>query len=224
MPDVTHIFFDYGGLLARCAVTPGTLRRGHRKAAAYLAAYGFPVTVEQIERAREPVLQDYRAARRHHREWPLNYIVERTLQELRLPVSGRTLERHAMAIAGLYERSDHDYRMFPDLKEVIPALAKHATLGIISNCPHSSAEHELEKEGLLRHFSYRTYSGELGFRKPLASVFEYVLLYAGVDNPRQAVYVSHERKDLLGARGAGMTGVLIRRDKGETLHRLLRYI
>lgn len=216
---ITHLFFDYGDLLGQCSVSEQTLRRAHRKAAQYLRAHGHPVTARQLEEARTPVLREYFAARRKHYEWPLERILEGTLRALDIPAGQRRLHD----LARLYERFDHDERLFPDVVEVIPRLAERRTLGIISNCPHSSSEATLAAHGLLKHFPHRVYSHETEVRKPLQSIYDFALLCAGVDDPRTTVYVSHEERDLLGAHGAGMRTALIRRDKGETLHKLLRY-
>jgi FMN phosphatase YigB (HAD superfamily) len=222
MADITHAFFDYGGLIADCKVTEQTLRRAHKKAAAYLAAHGVPVTHSQLETARKPVIHDYLEQRRYHVEWPLERIIDGTLERLAVPARCRSRELLA-ALVDIYERNDHDVKLFPDVRKILPRIAERAELGIISNCPHASAEIELGKHGLLDLFGYRMFSCHIGVRKPLPSVYAWAMMFAGAD-PERSLYVSHEKSDLYGARGAGMKTLMVDRSKGETLHKLLRYV
>lgn len=84
-------------------------------------------------------------------------------------------------------------------------------LGVISNASHELPErlHQLQ---LARHFDTITYSWEVGVEKPSPRIFRTALKRLGVEASR-AVHVGDSYEaDVLGARGVGITPMLIDRD------------
>ena len=103
------------------------------------------------------------------------------------------------------------WHIFPD---VIPALdvieAAGIRMAVISNWMWEATElvHELE---LARHFEVLIISAQVGYQKPNEGIFRAALERTGV-SPERAVHVGDSyRADVVGARAAGITPVLIAR-------------
>jgi putative hydrolase of the HAD superfamily len=104
---------------------------------------------------------------------------------------------------------DTDYaslHLFPGVVETLELLASGFLLGVISNAEtYQSAK--LECLRIAPFFSAVALSGEAGFRKPDARIFEYALRLAGVD-ASEAVFVGDRLDvDIGGARAAGLKTV-----------------
>lgn len=99
----------------------------------------------------------------------------------------------------------------PGTVEALTALtAAGLKLGILSNTfIHKSAlERHLEQEGLLRFFPVRLYSYEYPWRKPNVKIFIEAAKSIGAE-PARIVFVGDLiKKDVAGARAAGMIPVL----------------
>lgn len=98
--------------------------------------------------------------------------------------------------------------------DVIPALevlrARGYRLAIVSNTfiPGFVLDRHLESHNLLEYFPVRVYSSEVGYRKPHRRIFQIALEALGV-SCRDAVFVGDTiKKDMLGARRAGMRTIL----------------
>ena len=103
------------------------------------------------------------------------------------------------------------YRMFAD---VIPALDAVAARGlrcaVVSNWD-CSLPAVLAQLGIAERFAMVSVSAVMGFRKPDPRIFEHALAALGVQ-PEQAIHVGDDpRRDVDGARSAGLRAVLIDR-------------
>lgn len=96
-----------------------------------------------------------------------------------------------------------------DTAEVLAALASRGyTLGVISNAD-GRIEGDLGRLGLRRHFATVVDSHVVGVEKPDRRIFDLALARLGVP-PAGALYVGDVFAiDVLGARGAGLTAVLM---------------
>ena len=202
------IFFDYGGLLARCVLTPETVLRAHRKAQEALSSEGVDIALEELTASFSRSIDDYRRARQDLREWTLYEIIKNTLPHVTEPV--------LRVVTGVYRRYDHDSFVYEDVKEVLPVLATEHDLGIVSDCPHDSLRDDLTEVGVLCVFKTLTFSHEVGYRKPHPKIYLTALERAQAV-PSNSLFVSHDKTDLEGAQNVGMNVLLINRDAGETL-------
>jgi putative hydrolase of the HAD superfamily len=107
--------------------------------------------------------------------------------------------------------------VYPD---VLPCLGAMRDAGVrmcvISNFVWGGVElfHDLELAG---HFEHMVVSARVGFQKPNEGIFRHALDLMRVD-PSRAWHVGDSyRADVLGARRAGMHGVMIARDVADTL-------
>lgn len=108
-------------------------------------------------------------------------------------------------------------RVDPEAAPTLDALrAAGLRVGLCSNAPYrtQSMHEQLEHVGLRAHLDAVTFSGEVGWRKPSARIFEAALSQLGAA-PAQSLMVGDSlREDALGARDAGLAAVLLERDGG----------
>ncbi len=121
-------------------------------------------------------------------------------------------EKIVLRLLGMMQQAKMDLVLFNDVPAVLDALKKrHLKLGLISNIEQNMTA-TLEKLGLSSKLDIIVTSQDVGFTKPKPEIFQYALKKAGV-NPAEAVYVGDQYQvDVIGAKGAGMQGILIDRD------------
>lgn len=139
----------------------------------------------------------------------------RVLEEIR--VGGSTADRDGLA-ARIRERWDEvDSIMKPVLyPESVPLLRRLKregfVLGLISNAPPNT-EQTVAQLGLNKYLDPVVISGILGYAKPNPLIFQHAMKLASV-RPRESMHVGDlYDTDIVGARSAGMTPVMIDRDK-----------
>jgi putative hydrolase of the HAD superfamily len=121
-------------------------------------------------------------------------------------------EKIVLRLLGAMQQAKMDLILFDD---VIPALddlkKRDLKIGLISNVEQNMSV-TLEKLGLASRLDIIVTSQDAGFAKPKPEIFRYALKKAGV-KPADAVYVGDQyRVDIVGAKGAGLQGILIDRD------------
>ncbi|HEY8772769.1 MAG TPA: HAD-IA family hydrolase [Candidatus Limnocylindria bacterium] len=107
-----------------------------------------------------------------------------------------------------------NWHVFPDATPALEALRSRGLIvGAVSNWVWQLPEllHALE---LVSHFDFIAASSRIGFEKPRPEIFRWALEQAGVE-PSEAIHVGdHIDADVAGARGVGISSVLIdRRDR-----------
>ena len=102
--------------------------------------------------------------------------------------------------------------LYPDAEPTLIRLAGDGySLGLISNAP-ADTQKAVEALGLTKYLSTVVISGLVGYTKPHPEIFRIALREAGV-RADEAVHVGDlYEADVVGARNAGMNGVLIDRD------------
>lgn len=212
-PPLRAVLFDAGLTLIR-SVTPA-----EDVAAEALAEFG--IVVERPELAAAMLrTDDYLVQTWHQGDW---WASEATVRLLFVnayraglgglpPIDGDDALLSALA-ARVYVKY-HDARhwaLFPDVLPTLVALrAAGVTLGVVSDWGHGLESILLELE-LGDYFAFLVVSSRLGIAKPDPGVFEMALNRIGVP-ARDAVYIGDTYvKDVLGARAAGLTPVLLDR-------------
>lgn len=109
-------------------------------------------------------------------------------------------------------REDIVVHAYEDAEPALQAVkAAGYRIGVISNATHDIPE-RLRELGLSPYFDAVAYSFEVGVEKPHPAIFTKALERLGVEGS-QAVHVGDDyRADVLGARGVGMTPMLIARE------------
>jgi HAD superfamily hydrolase (TIGR01549 family) len=102
--------------------------------------------------------------------------------------------------------------LYPDAKPTLEKLAGDGyVLGLISNAPADTSR-AVDALGLTKYLGTIVISGVVGYTKPHPEIFRIALREAGVD-ASEAVHVGDlYEADVVGARSAGMKGILIDRD------------
>lgn len=102
--------------------------------------------------------------------------------------------------------------LYPDVEPVLGKLVSLGfRLGLVSNAPPETAK-TVEELGLKRYIRHIIISGVVGYTKPNPEIFRIALSEASV-SPRETVHVGDVyASDIVGARNAGITGVLLDRD------------
>ncbi|QQG48609.1 MAG: HAD-IA family hydrolase [archaeon] len=206
------VFFDLGGTLL--------VMRRDKIFSRVLSASGFTVPLESVHRAyvgNEP--------------WWLSRYGNRELTPDQTEEAYR--EKDAMVFAALFpeERKekaievsklarsmwpqlekDIPLELYPDAEPVMEELVNDGySVGLVSNAPPDTSK-VVESLGLDRYASTVVISGLVGCSKPSPEIFRIALRRAGF-SPEEAVHVGDVYEaDVVGARSAGMLGVLIDRD------------
>ncbi len=121
-------------------------------------------------------------------------------------------EKIVLRLLGIMQQVKMDLILFDDVLPALDDLKKRGLIiGLISNIEQSMTT-ALDKLGLSAKLDNVVTSQDAGFTKPNPGIFQYALEKSGV-KPADAVYVGDQyRVDIVGAKGAGMQGVLIDRD------------
>jgi putative hydrolase of the HAD superfamily len=97
---------------------------------------------------------------------------------------------------------------FPQTHEILAQLKTRYKLGVVSDAQSAYGVPELRAVGLADFFDTIVISGDYGYRKPDARLFQAALTRLEVI-PEEAIYVGNDRfRDIMGARHAGMRTVL----------------
>lgn len=212
-PPLRAVVFDAGLTLIR-SVTPVA-----GVAAEVLGRAGLPFDPATLATAMARA-DAYLEATWHHGDW---WASEHTVRELfitayriglvTLPGVGDASGRADRVAADIYA-AYHDIRHWAAFPDVVPTLealrGAGVTMGVISDWGHGLESILLELE-LGEYFTFLVVSSRLGISKPHPEVFRMALDRIHVP-PASAVYIGDTYvKDVLGARAAGLTPVLLDR-------------
>ena len=100
-----------------------------------------------------------------------------------------------------------NYIPYPGITEVLETLSRTHRLGIISDT-WPSIEQQLDYLGVLRYFSFHTYSCNLGTFKPDRRMYLDALNQCGVP-ASETVFIDDGVRNLDGAAALGITPILI---------------
>ena len=104
------------------------------------------------------------------------------------------------------------FKSFSDSLPALQALkSKNMRMGVISNIGEEIDSY-LDKSGFTDYFAYKITSFEAGCDKPQPQIFQLALKRAGVSASETLFVGDQYDLDVLGARGAGITPILIDRD------------
>jgi len=129
-------------------------------------------------------------------------------------------EQLPLFLAELYRgASRRRLALYPYVRAVLDALHTRFPLAVVSDGQSAYARAELHQVGLLDYFDPIVVSGDHGFRKPDARMFELATTTLGVE-PGQVLYVGNDMyRDVYGARAAGLPTVLFESDQGTRVYR-----
>jgi len=97
---------------------------------------------------------------------------------------------------------------FPQTEEILARLKTRYRMAVVSDAQSAFGLSELRAVGLADYFAPIVISGDYGYRKPDARLFQAALTELQV-RPEEAVFVGNDRfRDILGARQVGMKTIL----------------
>ncbi len=97
---------------------------------------------------------------------------------------------------------------FPQTHEILAQLKTRYRLAVVSDAQSAYGVPELRAAGLAEYFAPIVISGDYGYRKPDARLFQTALTELQV-RPEEAIFVGNDRfRDVLGARRVGMKTIL----------------
>jgi len=206
------VFFDLGGTLL--------VMRRDRIFRRVLQEVGRDVDLERIHSA-------YLKAE----SWWLSYYGARVLSEEETAEAYRDLDQKVFSALYPGESGQEAFRIsklvrkrWPELETEIPLelypdaeptlerlVGDGYALGLISNAPADTGR-VVRALGLTKYLSTIVISGVVGYTKPHPEIFRIALREVGVD-ASEAVHVGDlYEADVIGARNAGMEGILVDRD------------
>jgi HAD superfamily hydrolase (TIGR01549 family) len=108
--------------------------------------------------------------------------------------------------------------LYPDAEPLLAKLVDDGyTCALVSNAPPDT-DRVVEALGLKRYLKHVVISGIVGYSKPHPEIFRIAMRDAGVQ-PDQVIHVGDlYESDVVGAKNAGIEGVLIDREGTETGH------
>ncbi len=210
MVNSPSIFLDYGELIFNYDFNKDTLLRAHKIALQHINSRNGRISLEQLSGVHNTSIKAYLESRIDDTEWPMERIMGLMFENL-----GLNGNISISDISDIYKLNDHDATPMPTTLETLPELAKMGKLGIISNLPHDSLIYELKENDLFDFFKTITVSYQVGYRKPHPAIYLEAMKRTHT-TPSQSIFISHDEKEVDGARNVGMTSLLAK-NLGEAL-------
>jgi putative hydrolase of the HAD superfamily len=219
--DIRALIFDINGTLIDIE-TDERMEQAYRAVAHFLTYQGislhrgevlnlyFQIMKEQFERSTEifpefDVVAVWREVLERHASNCTRTLAPGKLQQL--PLFLAELQR------GISRKR---LSLFPQVLEVLDQLREHYLLAVVSDAQSAYALPELNAVGLHGYFDPVIISGDYGYRKPDARLFQKALDGLQV-SPGQAIFIGNDGyRDIFGARQLGIKTVLFRHTQDMT--------
>lgn len=206
MNGIRAVGFDLFNTLI--TVEPHALEHAVSTLTRSLQEEGLVVEPEAFRTAhRQAALQHIAETRLDGRETHNRFWISTALQQLGWEVEPYD-PRIARAVEVYFGAFIEFCHLIPGTREMLAALKECYPLGLLSNFTHPSAARAiLDGVGITACFQVVLISGEVGYRKPHASVFQLLVEKLGVA-PEQLLYVGDDPEpDIDGACNAGLRPV-----------------
>ena len=107
-------------------------------------------------------------------------------------------------------------RLYPQVQETLDQLRSYYSMAVVSDAQSAYAIPELRAVGLLKYFDPIIVSGDYGYRKPDARLFQKALDALQV-RPEQALFLGNDLyRDIFGAQQTGMKAIFVSSNQGNT--------
>ncbi len=213
--DIRALIFDINGTLIDIE-TDERMEQAYRAIAHFLTYQGitlhrwealnlyFQIMKEQFERSTEIFPEfDVVAVWRE--------ILKRQGSDVTRSLPPRKLQQLPLFLAELQRGiSRKRLSLFPQVLEVLNQLREHYLLAVVSDAQSAWALPELRAVGLHEYFDPVVITGDYGYRKPDARLFQTALDRLQV-LPNQAIFIGNDGyRDIFGARQLGIKTILFR--------------
>ena len=206
MKNIRAIGFDLFNTLI--TVEPQTLQEAHGRLFGSLMESGFQLDEDAFRKAHRQAALDHLAeCQKSGRETHNRFWISAALAEQGCQVSPEDW-RIAAAVEGYFSAFLEYCRLIPGTGSMLETVKAKYRLGLLTNFTHGpAARNILDYLGITPFFSIILISGELGYRKPHASVFLKLIEQFGAE-PNQILYVGDDPEpDIEGARAVGLQPV-----------------
>jgi putative hydrolase of the HAD superfamily len=217
--EVAAIAFDVNGTLIDIR-TEDDREDAFRAVGHFLTYQGIDLRRNDI---RDLYFQRLKAQQRHSHEQHPEFdgpaiwksIVDEFARDYTKALAPQRLAELPLTLAEIYRGvTRRKLKLYPHVRSTLRVLREHFPLAIVSDGQSSYARGELHKVGLSDFFNPIVVSGDHGFRKPDARLFQFALDGVGVPSEK-ALYVGNDmHRDIFGAREAGMRTVMYESDQG----------
>jgi putative hydrolase of the HAD superfamily len=138
-------------------------------------------------------------------------VLERHASDFTRSLPSEKLRQMPLFLAELHRGiSRKRLSLFPQVQEVLNQLKTRYRLAVVSDAQSAYALPELRALGLHEYFDPIIISGDYGYRKPDARLFQKALDHLQI-RPDQAVFIGNDcYRDIFGSRQLGMKTVLFR--------------
>jgi putative hydrolase of the HAD superfamily len=209
---IKAVFFDLYHTLVHYEPSQEELESGALK------SFGIKVTAEALHRpilaANESIYQEMAGRPLSQRSKEETMALYAQYQRTVLNEAGVAADdKLVLKLLGMMQQAKMKLVLFDDVAPALDDLKKRGlTLGLISNIERDMTT-TLKELGLSSNLDIVVTSQDAGFAKPRPEIFQYALRQAG-RQPSDAMYIGDQYQvDVLGARGAGMKGILL--DRGD---------
>ncbi len=212
--DVRAILFDVNGTLIDIETDEG-LEEIYRAIGHFLLYQGISLHRWEVRDLYFQIMQRQRAkSTEKFGEWDAVAV----WQEFLHTVSGNTAlslppekqEQFPLFLAELHRGiARKRLRPYPQVLETLEQLRLHYRLGVVSDAQSAYAVPELRAVGLANYFDPIIISGDYGYRKPDARLFQKALAALEIQ-PEQAIFVGNDLyHDIFGAQQVGMKAIFV---------------
>ncbi len=219
--DIRAILFDVNGTLIDIETDEG-LEEIYRAIGHFLLYQGISLHRWEVRDLYFQIMQRQRAkSTEKFVEWDATAVWREFLQTV---PSNTTLSPEKQAQLPLFLAELHRgiarkrLRPYPQVLETLEQLHPHYRLGIVSDAQSAYAVPELRAVGLANYFDPIIISGDYGYRKPDARLFERALAALEIQ-PEQAIFVGNDLyHDIAGAQQIGMKAILVAYNQSNPQH------
>ncbi|GAC1394097.1 MAG: HAD family hydrolase [Ktedonobacteraceae bacterium] len=219
--DIRALLFDVNGTLIDIETDEG-LEEIYRAIAHFLTYQGIALHRWEVRDLYFQIMQRQRAASTEKFvEWDAVAVWREFLQNKASDYT-RALPSEKLAQLPLFLTELHRgiarkrLRLYPQVQETLDQLRSRYRMAVVSDAQSAYAVPELRAVGLLHYFDPVIVSGDYGYRKPDARLFQKALdaLQVRAD---QALFLGNDLyHDIWGAQQAGMKAILVSYNQGNT--------
>jgi putative hydrolase of the HAD superfamily len=212
---VKAVLFDAGNTLLRVERSVGEIYAG---AATAFGVYADPTEIDarfrEVFKERDGDLCNYTSEDTERLWWRM--LVETVFERAGcLDAFGKRFDAYFTELHALFAQ-ENNWRVFDDTAPTLETLHAMGLRRAVASNWDSRLPSLLETVGLRSHFEFVLTSAEVGRAKPHPLLFERSLERFGLA-PEEVIYVGDSYgHDVVGARNAGVTAVLIERGKQES--------
>src|SRR6202140_2270233 len=212
--DIRALLFDVNGTLIDIETDEG-LEEIYRAIAHFLTYQGIALHRWEVRDLYFQIMQQQRAqSAETYAEFDLVEVWREFLRnkasDYTCSLSSEKQEQLPLFLAELHRGiARKRLRPYPQVQETLDQLRSHYHMAVVSDAQSAYAVPELRAVGLLHYFNPIIVSGDYGYGKPDARLFQKALDALHV-RPEQALFLGNDLyRDIYGAQKAGMKAIFV---------------